>query len=67
MRCHICDARLTRVEIIADKRERGGYRPCKDCINRSTGRVSINDIVKHILGEDEMFVPGIGLSPKDEV
>jgi hypothetical protein len=35
MRCHICDAELRDNEIERDSRERGGWKPCRDCRNAS--------------------------------
>lgn len=52
MRCHICNAVLTRVEIVRDERERGGYKPCRDCIFLSTGRTSINDLIDKLADPD---------------
>lgn len=50
MRCHICDARLTRMEIKRDPTERGGYKPCNKCVALSTGQPTEDEIIDNILG-----------------
>lgn len=59
MRCHICNARLTRVEIQRDKRERGGYKPCRNCIGISKEVYTIDEIFKNILGDDLLDYPDV--------
>ena len=61
MRCHICDTRLTRMEIVKDARERGGYKPCKRCITLSTGMPTTDEIIDSIIGDT------IGLELNNEI
>ena len=51
MRCHICNTRLTRMEIHKAKNERGGYKPCKRCTALSTGMPTVDEVIDSIIGD----------------
>lgn len=46
MRCHICDAQLTRVEIVRDPKERGGYKPCQVCVKASSTQKKYHEVIE---------------------